>query len=191
MFRKKPPQRPSDDDASAGGEPVLTTPDQKRSQAMANSSSKTTGFKPEISRRVSDIPGVAKQAAEEGQGHDPKCLVVGRDINLNGAITACDRLIVEGSVEASLTDCRVVEIAASGQFKGDATVEQAEISGRFEGNLSVHGRLLVRAGGSVSGDISYGELEVECGGDIKGSIDKAAATTSPVAVVDEAAGAAD
>ena len=38
-------------------------------------------------------------------------LTVGREITLSGEITSCDKLIIEGSVEANLNNCRDVEIA--------------------------------------------------------------------------------
>src|SRR6266550_1779076 len=97
-------------------------------------------------------------------------LTVGREITLSGEITSCDMLMVEGSVEANLTNCRDVEIAESGLFKGSAAIEDAEIRGRFEGNLVVRKRLLIKASGRVSGTIRYGQIEIECGGQISGDI---------------------
>ena len=97
-------------------------------------------------------------------------LTVGREITLSGEITSCDKLIIEGSVEANLNNCRDVEIAESGLFKGTASIEDAEIQGRFEGNLVVRKRLLIKASGRVSGTIRYGQIEIECGGQIAGDI---------------------
>src|SRR5215468_757755 len=97
-------------------------------------------------------------------------LTVGREITLSGEITSCDKLIIEGSVEANLNNCRDVEIAESGLFKGSASIEEAEIQGRFEGNLVVRKRLLIRASGRVSGTIRYGQIEIECGGQISGDV---------------------
>jgi cytoskeletal protein CcmA (bactofilin family) len=97
-------------------------------------------------------------------------LIVGREISLSGEITSCDRLVVEGSVEANLTNCREIEIADSGLFKGSATIEEAEIRGRFEGTLTVRKRLVIRATGKVTGAVRYGQLEVEAGGQLTGEI---------------------
>jgi cytoskeletal protein CcmA (bactofilin family) len=117
---------------------------------------------------------------------DPKTLIVGRDISLTGDITACDKLIVEGRIEANMQDCRIVEIAESGLFKGSAEIGEADISGAFEGRLKVHGRLVIRATGSVRGEVEYGELEIEGGGQIQGTIKAPAATAAPLAVAAEA-----
>lgn len=98
-------------------------------------------------------------------------LVVGRDIRLTGEISACQRLIVEGSVEAELTDTLTLEIAETGHFRGSAAVGTCVISGSFDGDLTVSGLLAVRAGGRIGGAIRYGEIEVERGGRITGRAD--------------------
>jgi cytoskeletal protein CcmA (bactofilin family) len=97
-------------------------------------------------------------------------LIVGREIKLAGEITSCDRLVVEGSVEANLANCRDIEISDSGVFKGSASIEDAEIRGRFDGVLNVRRRLLIRASGRVAGTVRYGQLEIECGGQISGDV---------------------
>ena len=101
---------------------------------------------------------------------DIRRLVVGREITLSGEITHCDMLVVEGSVEAHLTDCRQIDIAESGFFKGSMTIEEAEVRGRFEGDLIVRKRLLIKSTGRVVGTIRYGQLEIERGGQIVGEI---------------------
>lgn len=97
-------------------------------------------------------------------------LVVGRGIYVSGKITNCDRLVVEGDVRATLTESRALEIAASGTFNGTAVIEEAEIGGQFEGELSVHGRLSIRATGKIKGRIRYGSIEIQAGGEVTGQI---------------------
>lgn len=101
---------------------------------------------------------------------DVRKLIVGREISLSGEINSCDMLVVEGSVEANLQNCHQVDIAESGLFKGSATIDIAEVNGRFEGTLTVRNRLYIRANGRVSGTIRYGQLEVECGGQLSGDV---------------------
>ena len=120
---------------------------------------------PEVPRRPGDSGSQLRPSEAE-----VRKLIVGREITLSGEITSCDKLIVEGSVEANLTNCRDVDIAESGLFKGSASIEDAEIRGRFEGNLVVRKRLLIKASGRVSGTIRYGQIEIECGGQISGDI---------------------
>ncbi|HZK91426.1 MAG TPA: polymer-forming cytoskeletal protein [Stellaceae bacterium] len=97
-------------------------------------------------------------------------LTVGREISLSGEIASCDTLIVEGSIEANLQNCRDVDIAETGLFKGTAEIDNADVRGTFEGSLIVRKRLLIRAGGQVSGTIRYSQLEIELGGQISGDV---------------------
>jgi len=99
-----------------------------------------------------------------------KRLIVGEGIQLKGEITACERLIVEGQVEVTMKSTRVLEIKPSGRFVGSCEVEDAEVSGIYDGGLTVRGRLVVRAGGRVTGDISYGEIEIEKGAQVTGAL---------------------
>jgi cytoskeletal protein CcmA (bactofilin family) len=99
-----------------------------------------------------------------------KRLIVGQGIQMKGEITACDRLVVEGHVEVTLKATRMLEIKPSGHFTGSCEVEEAEVSGVYDGNLTVRGRLIVHAGGRVTGDISYGEIELERGAQITGKL---------------------
>jgi cytoskeletal protein CcmA (bactofilin family) len=116
-------------------------------------------------------PGTEEAAAGTGPLRtEPRHLLVGRGVSLSGEITTCERLTVEGNVEANLHECRDIDIAESGLFKGSATIDNAEIRGRFEGELTVRKRLLIRASGHVAGKISYAEIEIENGGNISGQI---------------------
>lgn len=114
----------------------------------------------------------SRQAPGQIPGQIPgHTLVVGRDIRLTGEISACHRLVVEGSVEADLTDTHTLEIGDTGYFHGSATVENCVVSGNFDGDLTVSGLLAVRAGGRVGGAVRYAEIEVERGGRISGRTD--------------------
>ncbi|MCZ6886304.1 MAG: polymer-forming cytoskeletal protein [Alphaproteobacteria bacterium] len=122
--------------------------------------------------RLSGIPGMDRRRPDMDTytGAESKTLVVGRDICLNGHDISCDRLVVEGSVEAEKVESRIIEISKDGHLKGAAVIENAEISGWFEGSLEVSKRLVIHAGGRVIGRIRYGQLEIEAGGEISGDV---------------------
>jgi cytoskeletal protein CcmA (bactofilin family) len=108
-------------------------------------------------------------------------LVVGPDIKMKGVeISDCDTLVVEGRVEATL-DSRVLEIAENGVFQGTISVDQAQIRGRFEGELTVRKMLVIQGTGKVSGKVRYAKIKVEEGAELAGDLavlDKAAAALS-------------
>ncbi|TMJ60342.1 MAG: polymer-forming cytoskeletal protein [Alphaproteobacteria bacterium] len=101
---------------------------------------------------------------------EARTLVVGAGMSVSGTITSCDRLVAEGTVDAKLDGCQQVIVAQTGVFRGNVSTDHADVHGRFEGELVVQKRLLVRAAGQVSGTVSYGEIEIECGGRISGQI---------------------
>jgi cytoskeletal protein CcmA (bactofilin family) len=174
MFRKKD----TENELPASGEGAFRRP--------AADAAPKPGAQPDLPRRKVDLPGPggapaagvgsaeATGAASTGLA-DPdrfggKRLIVGEGIRLSGEISSCDRLVVEGEVEVTLNDTLALEIARSGRFTGGCEVEEADISGIYEGDLTVRKRLFVRGSGKLTGTIRYGELELERGGQIAGNI---------------------
>ncbi len=105
-------------------------------------------------------------------------LVIGEGITMSGEIESCDHLLVEGTVEAALKGAKVLEISAAGTFYGTVEIEQATIAGRLEGDITVSGRLMIKSSGSVTGKLSYGELAVEAGGTLDGTLSPINASSS-------------
>lgn len=97
-------------------------------------------------------------------------LVVGEGITMSGEIESCDTLIVEGTVEATLKGASILDIAESGMFYGTVEIDECTIAGRFEGDITVNGRLTLKASGSITGSITYKELAVEAGATIDGKM---------------------
>ncbi len=158
----RPPSRP---DASA----LLSR--------QANPPPRPEAMRPDQVRQPTAPHGASRQPsatanaiAGRNESEDSKRLTVGRGISLKGEIQACDKLIVEGSVEAELNNGGTLEVAESGLYKGSATIDVAEISGRFEGELTVRERLYLRSTARVQGTIRYRGLEIESGGRIGGTL---------------------
>ena len=126
-------------------------------------------------------PPLAVAAPAEPRPQGGSKLTVGPNIKLKGVeITDCDTLLVEGIVEATM-DSRLMQIAASGAFRGSAEIDIAEIHGQFDGSLTTREKLVIHATGLVSGTIRYGNLVVEEGGQLSGDVVHGAATTSTAA----------
>lgn len=107
------------------------------------------------------------QPAQREQG---RMLSIGQGITMSGEIEACDHLVVEGTVEAALKGANILDIAESGAFYGTVEIEEATIAGRFEGDITVRGRLTIESTGIVIGSISYKELAIEAGATMDGSV---------------------
>ncbi len=101
---------------------------------------------------------------------DGRRLVIGEGISISGEIEACDTLVVEGTVEAALKGARILEVAENGTFYGTVEIDECTIAGRFEGDITVNGRLTIRSTGSITGTMAYKELAVEAGATVDGKI---------------------
>ena len=112
-------------------------------------------------------PGVS--GASEASDSDRR-LTIGPGITMSGEIEACDYLLVEGTVEAALKGANILEIAESGVFYGTVEINEANIAGRFEGDITVNGRLTISSTGVVTGSISYKEIEIEAGAVLDGKL---------------------
>jgi cytoskeletal protein CcmA (bactofilin family) len=107
-------------------------------------------------------------------GRDPaerRTLVVGRGISVQGIVQDAERLVVEGTVEATMIQATELSVAPGGMFKGEVEVEDAEIAGTIDGTLTAKGSLIVRATGKVLGTAKCRRLQVEDGGQITGRIE--------------------
>ena len=133
-------------------------------------------------RSLPDIPPMRRDGREdEGMSasiSQGSRMTVGPGIRLKGEISNCAALVVEGDVDATL-DGEALEISQRGVFNGTARVETADIQGQFEGDLTVSGLLRIENGGSVSGKLRYGRIEVVAGGELSGEISKASEEETP------------
>ena len=99
-----------------------------------------------------------------------RTLVVGKGISVQGTVQDAERLVVEGTVEASMIRATELSIAQGGVFKGAVEVEDAEIAGTIDGTLTARSNLIVRGTGKVLGTAHYRRLQVEDGGQISGEL---------------------
>jgi len=122
-----------------------------------------------VARRTAQNPEPIKDEMPVVDSKEGQKLVVGPRIRLKGEVSNCDMLIVEGHFEGTAKS-RVLQVAQGGSYQGEAEVERAEMSGKFDGSLTVGNRLVIRTSGRVSGTIQYFGIEVEEGGQISGNI---------------------
>ena len=138
--------------------------DDKRDDSFFRPATPATTTAPAATVAVETVAEVKADARREAK------LVVGPEIKIKGVeISDCDTLVVEGRIEATL-DSRVLEITEHGVFQGTIAVDNAEIRGRFEGELTVRKQLVIHATGKCSGKIRYSKIKVEEGAELAGEI---------------------
>ncbi len=172
----RPPPKPFGARTGAKANPFFGKP-QTGGTAMSDKFSsqdraidRMAAFTQPAAKRLVDIPNLAA-----ARGVDPdmdgKRLIIGKQVRMSGEIAGCERLVIEGKVEAKITDVKFIEVTANGSFKGSAAVEGAVISGTFEGDLKVNGHLEIAPSGMVKGGVAYKTIAVGNGGKLLGSIE--------------------
>ena len=123
---------------------------------------------PASSLAVPPRPAPSLSPAPDPAAAERRTLVVGRGISVQGTVQDAERLVVEGTVEASMIHATELAIAVGGTVKGEVEVEDAEIAGTFDGTLTARGNLVIRDSGRVLGQARCRRLRVEEGGQISG-----------------------
>ncbi len=117
-----------------------------------------------------DLPALPLERAERAaRQHNDRLLIVGAGISVKGRIENCDRLVVEGRVEATL-QADEIQVAAGGTFQGQIEVNSAVIAGTLEGTVLVRGRLEITESGRVTGRVRYSQIAIREGGRISGDV---------------------
>ena len=138
------------------------------SQRPFSSAAPASPVAPAASARPAAVPPARPAVRDPAER---RTLVVGRGISLQGTVQDAERLVVEGTVEASTIHATELAIAPGGVFKGGVEVEDAEIAGTIDGTLTARGSLIVRGSGRVLGTARCRRLQVEDGGQITGQIE--------------------
>ena len=149
---------------------------QDKETTMARSpftSSQNPGASSPLPGSSSPMPGGAfrPNAPRSAEPAERRTLVVGRGISVQGVVQDAERLVVEGTVEATMIHATELSIAQGGVFKGEVEVEEAEIAGTIDGTLTARHALIVRGTGRVLGIARCKRLQVEDGGQITGRIE--------------------
>jgi cytoskeletal protein CcmA (bactofilin family) len=125
-------------------------------------------------------PTVGASAPAPREEGARRTLVVGRGISVQGTVQDAERLVVEGTVEATMINgLAELSIAHGGMLKGEVEVEEAEVAGTIDGTLIARQSLIVRATGRLLGTARCRRLQVEDGGQITGRIEMMTDASSP------------
>ena len=103
------------------------------------------------------------------EGTKDKSIFIGTGVVFKGSIHAPNQAIISGSVEGELV-AKDVLIGAAGVVTGTTEADFIDVKGELNESVTSKHVLIVRNTGKVTGDVTYGEIEIERGGKIKGSM---------------------
>ena len=176
MFKR--PKGVSDTDPSPGPsgtqsasvDPKQTPPDVNPEDRERDSDSSARSMTPSYQARKPTVRTLQSTASSSTSSTPTAAnLHVGRGLKLEGKIQSCDSLVIEGDVQATI-ESGTLTISETGDVRGEATVDAAEINGKFDGTLTVKKCLTINSSGRVTGPVHSGELKVEQGGQVSGEI---------------------
>lgn len=96
-------------------------------------------------------------------------LVVREDTAIQGEIRNCRQIEIYGYVEGQLAAEKVL-VHKGGRLYGTIKADTAEVHGTLEGNVFIKHLFNIRSSGSVSGNIQYGQLALEAGGNLSADV---------------------
>jgi len=97
--------------------------------------------------------------------------IISDSSNFKGNIETEGTLIVHGSV-TGMIKCGSLEILQEGDVDANVEAENVSVAGKFQGEMVCSGRLNILSTGTVIGEIAYGRLSIESGGQLAGNLTK-------------------
>ncbi|CAM1358455.1 bactofilin family protein [Tenacibaculum soleae] len=89
--------------------------------------------------------------------------IIGRNTQIMGDIISEGDFRIDGTLEGTIkTNGRVI-IGEAGFIKGKVECENADVEGKFSGELLVSNTLTIKTSANINGDVVIGKLSVEPG----------------------------
>jgi len=149
----------------------------------ANSSSRGGAPEPSVTRPEPREPRLeprspAPRAAEpvrvpEAKAAEaaPRASVLGPTLRFRGELSAQEDLIVQGSVDGSITHTQSLTIGTDGSMKGDIRARVIVIDGKVEGDLYATESVSIRATAKVKGNVFAPRVGINEGAFFQGQIE--------------------
>ena len=129
-------------------------------------------FKSEAGESLAGEGRLMKKAKVDSS--DKSATLVASGTSVRGDIQFSGRLYVSGTVAGKITTeedvSATVFVDEGGSVEGDIRASNVIVAGRVDGDVVAGERLEVTATGRIRGEMSYGQLGVELGGLVNGSV---------------------
>ena len=116
------------------------------------------------------------------RGDAPGNLTIGEGVKVVGQLVVPGLAVINGTLQGELQADELL-VGPKGSLSGQVRVRTADIHGTTHETLEASEFLCVRGTGRVNGQARYGEIEIEKGGVIRGSIAPAGDSTPAAPVV--------
>jgi cytoskeletal protein CcmA (bactofilin family) len=98
--------------------------------------------------------------------------IIGKSLKVRGEFTGTDDLFVDGEIDGIIRlPAARLTVRAEGKVRATIVAQDVVVMGRVEGEIRATGRLELRAGAVVVGDVFATRLSMEEGAMLRGSVD--------------------
>jgi cytoskeletal protein CcmA (bactofilin family) len=103
--------------------------------------------------------------------------VIGRETKFRGEISGTTDLLIDGEVDGviRLTGAKLT-VRPEGRVRATVTAQDVVVAGQIEGEVRAAGRVELRDGAIVLGDVCSARLSIEEGATLRGGVDPGRAT---------------
>lgn len=114
--------------------------------------------------------------------------LVAVNVQIAGDVVFSGGLRIDGQVEGNVSgkdgDHGLLVLSEKGAIQGSVKVHDAVINGTVSGDLEVEHFLELQANARVSGNITYRQLQMECGATVDGKLERMADASAKVGAAD-------
>ena len=118
-------------------------------------------------------PKAAEARAPEARAPEaaPRASVLGPTLRFRGELSAQEDLIIQGSVEGSITHTQSLTVGTDGSMKGDIRARVIVVDGKVEGDLFATESVSIRATAKVKGNVFAPRVGITEGAFFQGQIE--------------------
>ena len=113
----------------------------------------------------------ARAAEARTQEAAPRASVLGPSLRFRGELSAQEDLIIQGSVEGSITHTQSLTVGTDGSMKGDIRARVIVIDGKVEGDLYATESVTIRVTAKVKGNVFAPRVGINEGAFFQGQIE--------------------
>ncbi len=130
-----------------------------------------TAQRPPESRAAEPRPMEARAPEFRAPEAAPRASVLGPTLRFRGELSAQEDLIVQGSVEGSITHTQSLTMGTDGSMKGDIRARIIVVDGKVEGDLYATEFVNIRATAKVKGNVFAPRVAITEGAFFQGQVE--------------------
>lgn len=97
--------------------------------------------------------------------------VIAKGLYIKGELRGEEDLVIEGTVEGTITMSRSLTIESGGRVLANLVTENVIIRGEMVGDVEAREKVVIHQGGRLIGDVTAPRLELEDGAFYKGQVE--------------------